>query len=508
MAESPILRLHRDDNVLVALQDIAPGCRFDGEGFATTAAIPSGHKVASRAIAKGDVVRKYGQVIGVATADIRAGDHVHLQNVACESVHLTHHFGANVKETPFFPRDRIATFDGIVRADGRIATRNYIAVIATVNCSATVVRKIVEPFKAPGALADYPNIDGVIALTHHSGCGLNTSGQPAAVIRRTLAGYARNPNVGGVVVVGLGCEDINVPRFMELEGFKEGETFRPLVIQDSGGTPKTVAAGIEQVRAMLPKVNAVRRVPVPASELKLALQCGGSDGYSGITANPALGVAADLLVRHGGTVCLTETSEIYGAEHLLTSRAISREVGEKILGHIKWWEDYTSRNGGEMNNNPSPGNKAGGLTTILEKSLGAIAKGGSMNLNEVFPFATPITTKGFVFMDGPGYDPMSVTGQVAGGCTIACFTTGRGSCFGCKPMPSIKLATNTAMFNRMQDDMDLNCGEIVDGTATLDEMGERIFRKILETASGKPSKSEALGYGEDEFTPWHIGFYM
>ncbi len=508
MAVSPFIRLHTDDDVLVALEDLVPG-RSLGEGMPVpSAAVPSGHKIALRAIRKGDPVRKYGQVIGVASADIAPGEHVHLHNVACETVHLTHAFGSALRETALVPREEVATFQGIVREDGRVATRNYVGIISTVNCSATVVRRIAETFKAPGALADFPNVDGVVALTHHTGCALNTNGQPAAVVRKTLGGYARHPNFAGVVVVGLGCEDVNVPHFMQLEGFTESDTFRPLIIQEMGGTPKTIAAGVERVRDILAKANQARRQPVPASELKLALQCGGSDGYSGITANPALGVAADTLVRHGGTVCLSETSEIYGAEHLLTSRAVSREVGEKILRHIKWWEEYTSRNGGEMNNNPSPGNKAGGLTTILEKSLGAVAKGGSTNLTDVFPFADPITARGFVFMDGPGYDPMSVTGQVAGGCNIAVFTTGRGSCYGCKPVPSIKLATNTPMFTRMQDDMDINCGEIVDGSATLQEMGQRIFRTILDTASGAPSKSESWGYGEDEFTPWHIGFYM
>ncbi len=509
MAKSAFLRLNQDDNVIVAIDKLAPGTNIEGEGVTVASVIiPAGHKVAAAAIRKGEVIRKYGQVIGVATADIAPGEHVHVHNVACEAVHLEHKFGSQKSDTLYFPKTEVPTFNGFVRADGRVGTRNYIGVISTVNCSATVTRRIADAFKAPGMLDAFPNVDGVIGLTHSSGCGLNTNGEPADVIRRTIAGYARHPNFAGVVVVGLGCEDNNLARMMEVEKIAESDSFHPLVIQECGGSVKTTAEGIERVKAMLIEANKLERRPVPASELILALQCGGSDGYSGISANPALGAAADLLVRCGGTVCLSETSEVYGAEHLLTSRAVSDDVAEKLLARIRWWEDYVGRNGGEMNNNPSPGNKAGGLTTILEKSLGAVAKGGTTNLTDVLGFAEPIRTKGFVFMDGPGYDPMSVTGEVAGGSNIACFTTGRGSCFGCKPTPSLKLATNSEMFARMEDDMDVNCGQVVDGTKSVAEMGEEIFRKILVTASGEKSKSEVFGYGEDEFLPWHIGFYM
>jgi altronate hydrolase len=322
------------------------------------------------------------------------------------------------------------------------------------------------------------------------------------LMRRTISGYARHPNFAGVLVLGLGCETNQISGLLQAEGLEESATLTTMTIQDTGGTTKTVREGVARLKAMLPAANDVRRQTVPASHLTLALQCGGSDGYSGITANPALGACVDLLVRHGGTAVLSETPEIYGAEHLLTRRAASRAVGEKLVERIRWWEDYTARTGGEMNNNPSPGNKAGGLTTILEKSLGAVAKGGSTNLVDVYRYAEPITKKGFVFMDTPGYDPVSATGQVAGGANIICFTTGRGSVFGCKPAPSLKLATNTPLFRRMEDDMDIDCGPIADGEASVAEMGERIFKLVLDTASGKQTKSEILGFGEDEFTPW------
>jgi len=281
-----------------------------------------------------------------------------------------------------------------------------------------------------------------------------------------------------------------------------------MTIQDKGGTAKAVAEGISLVKEMLPAANRVSRETVPASHIMVGLQCGGSDGYSGITANPALGAAVDLLVRNGGTAILSETPEIYGAEHLLTRRAQSRAVGEKIVERIRWWEEYTARNHGEMNNNPSPGNKAGGLTTILEKSLGAVAKGGTTGLMGVYEYANPVTSKGFVFMDTPGYDPVSATGQVAGGANLICFTTGRGSVYGCKPAPSLKIATNTAMYERMEDDMDFNAGAILDGSVSVHEAGERIFELMLATASGEPSKSERHGFGADEFVPWQLGAVM
>jgi len=400
-----------------------------------------------------------------------------------------------------------AQFQGIVRADGRVATRNYLGVLSTVNCSATVARGIAAAL-SHGALAEFPNVDGVVALTHRTGCGQASEGEGIDLLRRTMGGFARHPNFGATFMVGLGCESNQINRIVQTQGLRMARTTQAFTIQEMGGARKTVERGIAQIRELLPDLNRVVRQPLPASHLTLALQCGGSDGYSGITANPALGVASDLLVQHGGTIVLSETPETFGAEHLLTRRAVSREVGEKLLALFAWWKDYTARNGGEMDNNPSPGNKAGGITTIVEKSLGAAAKAGSTNLVDVIRYAEPIRAKGFVFMDTPGYDPVSATGQVAGGANIICFTTGRGSVFGCVPAPSIKLATNTPLFTRMPEDMDLNCGGIADGEETVEECGRRIFEAVLRVASGERTKSETQGFGEAEFSPWQIGAVM
>src|SRR5450830_89158 len=417
-------------------------------------------------------------------------------------------FGVDVTPTPNF--DLPATFEGIRRSDGRVATRNYIGILTSVNCSAHVAGMVADifkknPFTGDNPLADFPNVDGVVALTHKTGCGM-TQDEPLTILRRTLGGYARHVNFSAVVVLGLGCEVNQIGGLMKEQ--KLAGRLRELEIQEIGGTRKTVEAGVAFVREALTDANNVRREPVSASELTVALQCGGSDGYSGVSANPALGAASDLLVRHGGTVILSETPETYGAEHLLTRRAVSREVGEKLIRRIKWWEEYTARNGNEMNNNPSPGNKAGGLTTILEKSLGAVAKGGTTNLVDVYEYAEPVTARGFVYMDTPGYDPVSATGQIAGGANLVCFTTGRGSAYGCKPAPSLKLATNTRLFEHQEEDMDMNCGTIVDGKESIGQVGQKLFELILKTASGEKTKSEAFGYGEDEFAHWVLGATM
>jgi altronate hydrolase len=405
------------------------------------------------------------------------------------------------------PEEKRATFEGFRRKDGKVGTRNYIGILTSVNCSASVARFMAQAVERSGILGDYPTVDGVIALVHGGGCALDVKGEGYDILKRTQWGYATNPNVAGVVMVGLGCEGFQIGRWKDAYGIVESDTFRSFTIQGTGGTKKTVAAGVEAIRSMLPVAAKAKRETIAASELVLALQCGGSDGYSGVTANAALGAAVDLLVRQGGTAILSETPEIYGAEHLLTRRAATRAIGEKLVERIKWWEDYTSRNRMEMNNNPSPGNKAGGLTTILEKSLGAAAKGGTTALNAVYEYAEPVTEKGFVFMDTPGYDPVSATGQVAGGANMLAFTTGRGSAYGCKPTPSIKLATNSEMYRRMIDDMDIDCGDIVDGVPVLTK-GQEIFDKILEVASGERSKSEELGYGDAEFVPWTVGATM
>ena len=501
------IQLNPSDDVMIACRELELGTEIPGAGIRCTARIPSAHKVAVRAIAKDAPVRRYNQIIGFATADINPGDHVHSHNLGMHSFERDYAYGQDVKPIDYFAQQ--ATFDGIIRPDGRIATRNYIGVISTVNCSATVTRAVSDYFKRSDFLDQFPNVDGIVPLTHGSGCGMGSTGEGIDMLRRTLAGYAKHPNFAGVVMIGLGCEANQMSALTFTQGLKESSKLFTMTIQDKGGTKKTMDSALDAVKEMLPEANKVGpRQKVSASHLMLGLECGGSDGLSGITANPALGAAADLLVRHGGTAILSETPEVYGAEHLLTRRAVSKEVGEKLIARIKWWEDYTARNHGDMDNNPSPGNKAGGLTTILEKSLGAVAKGGTMNLEDVYEYAETVTAKGFVFMDTPGYDPASVTGHVAGGANIVCFTTGRGSAYGCKPVPSLKLATNTAMYQRMSDDMDINCGGIVDGTATVQGLGEQIFKMILDTASGKKSKSEELGYGDDEFVPWVIGATM
>ncbi len=504
------IRLHPNDDVLIARAQLVGGSV--AEGVTVRGLIPPGHKVAVRDIAAGSPVRRYNQIIGFASRPIAAGEHVHTHNLDMGpdkgDFARDYAFGADLKpEAPL----RQATFQGIVRSDGRVATRNYIGILSSVNCSATAARAIADHFSRqthPEALAAYPNVDGVVALTHGTGCGMDGDGVGMQILQRTLAGYATHPNFAAVLVVGLGCETNQINAWLANSHLREGDGLQVFNIQDTGGTRKTVEKGIALVKAMLPQANQATRTPCSAAHITIGLQCGGSDGYSGISANPALGAAVDLLVAHGGAAILSETPEIYGAEHLLTRRAVSREVGEKLVRRIKWWEHYTDINDGEMNNNPSPGNKAGGLTTILEKSLGAVAKGGTSNLKAVYEYAQPVDTRGFVYMDTPGYDPVSATGQVAGGANLICFTTGRGSAYGCAPAPSLKLATNTALWQRQEEDMDINCGEIIDGASSVAEMGQRIFEQVLSTASGARSKSELHGYGQNEFVPWQVGAVM
>ncbi|MEP7239679.1 MAG: altronate dehydratase family protein [Devosia sp.] len=501
------LLLNPADNIAVAVATLDVGTPTS-QGVTTVKRVPRGHKFAIRRIGLGEPIVKFGQIIGFAGQEIVPGDWVHEHNVTIGSDHgafkRDYAFSEGVVPVDFVPEAERATFQGYKRANGQVGTRNYLGVLTSVNCSATVAGFIVKEVERLGILEDYPNIDGIVALKQANGCIIDSRGVIFDTLKKTSWGYATNPNMGGVIMVGLGCEGFQIPKLKEAYGVTDSDTFRTMTIQELGGTKKTVEAGVEAVRAMLPVINNVKRETVPASEIMLALQCGGSDGYSGITANPALGYAADLLVRHGGTAILSETPEIYGAEHLLTRRARTPEVGQKLIDIIHWWEDYTARNNMELNNNPSPGNKLGGLTTILEKSLGAAAKGGTTPLNAVYNYADPVTEKGFVFMDTPGYDPVSATGQVAGGANVLCFTTGRGSAYGCKPTPSIKIATNSDMYYRMIDDMDINGGEVIEGSS-LEEKGREIFEKILAVASGEKSKSELLGYGDNEFVPWHIG---
>ena len=505
MSAPRFIRLAAGDNVVVAVDQILAGSNV--AGALARERVPRGHKMAVAAIQPNEPVRKYGQIIGFASKPITPGDWVHEHNVFLHDFARDYRFAEAAKNDEVLPLEQRATFQGYLRPNGKTGTRNYIGVLTSVNCSASVAKFIAEAVNRSGVLADYPDIDGVVPFVHGTGCGMAAKGEGWDVLRRTQCGYATHPNLGATLMVGLGCEVFQIDRMKSEYGLVEGDHFQTMTIQATGGTKKTVAEGVERIKAMLPVAARARRETRPASEVVLALQCGGSDGYSGITANPALGAAVDLLVKHGGTGVLAETPEIYGAEHLLTRRAVNTNVGEKLVERIRWWEDYTQRNRGEMNNNPSPGNKAGGLTTILEKSLGAAAKGGTTTMRAVYEYAEPVTEKGFVFMDTPGYDPVGATGQVAGGCNVMCFTTGRGSAFGCKPTPSIKLATNSHVYESMIDDMDINCGDILDGVGVA-QKGEEIFRKVLVTASGERTKSEELGYGDLEFVPWQIGAVM
>ncbi|PWL34127.1 altronate dehydratase family protein [Marivita sp. XM-24bin2] len=493
------VRLSDQDNVITAIRPLEVGT----EGAIQL--IPRGHKMAITAIPKGQPVRKYAQIIGYAAEDIPQGAHVHTHNLEFRGVDTEYEFATNLRPAP--KAETQDSFMGYRRASGRVGTRNYIAVLTSVNCSATAARLIAAHF-TPDRLAAFPNVDGVVAFVHGTGCGMAGSGDGFEALQRVMWGYAKNPNIGGVLMAGLGCEMNQIDWLVEAYGLTPGPLFQAMNIQDVGGLQKTVQLGIRKIEAMLPIVNDSTRQEAPVSELMVALQCGGSDAWSGVTANPAVGYACDLLVAQGGTGVLAETPEIYGAEHLLTARAKDRATGEKLIDLIRWWEDYTARNHGSMDNNPSPGNKQGGLTTILEKSLGAAAKGGTTPLNGVYKYAEPVTAKGFTFMDSPGYDPVSVTGQIASGCNLVCFTTGRGSAFGAKPSPSMKVATNTEMYQRLSDDMDINAGTILSDGRSVEEVGREIYDMWLRMASGAPSKSEAQGLGDYEFVPWQIGATM
>jgi len=500
VADAQILRMHPDDNVALCLAAVSVGDTLP-DGTPASQAVAPGHKIAIAPIAVGEAVVKYGQVIGVASADVTSGQHVHIHNVSADVANVRRPAKAN---TIRHAERRTASFRGYRRASGKVGTRNYIGVLTSVNCSATVARAIANSFPA-AMFENNPAIDGVVALTHTTGCGMTPSSEGTDNLRRTLAGYLRHPNFAAVLVVGLGCEMMQMSSFADEEqAAREGLILRTLTIQNEGGTLKTIEAGRGIVREMIERNAGLEREEVFAKHLVLGLQCGGSDGWSGVTANPALGRAVDLLVAAGGTAILSETPEIYGAEQLLFARAETEEVRQTLQGRLDWWAEYVARNGAELNNNPSPGNIEGGLTTILEKSLGAVAKSGSMPLQAVYRYGEPITARGFVFMDSPGYDPCSATGQMASGANILAFTTGRGSVFGSKPAPCIKLASNRAMAQRMDEDMDIDCSPVLEGTS-LDEMGERIFDLILRVASGEKSKSEMLGLGDLEFVPWQLG---
>ncbi|WP_034885435.1 UxaA family hydrolase [Ensifer aridi] len=496
-----VLRLSANDPVVIALSPLPKGSTLAPDFPVTvTTDIPAGHKVAITRIAEGDRVNRLGHPIGLASQEILPGDHVHEHNLAYSGTLANRAINTRDRVQP---ANEIANFLGFRRPDGRAATRNYIGVLTTVNCSARVARMIAGHFTAE-VLEAYPWIDGVMALTHTSGCSISDGTPSMDMLRRTLAGYAAHPNFVGVLIVGLGCEDNQIDLLCRETGLKLGMNIRSLTIQDLGGTTASINAGIAEVEQMIALAKETRREPIPVSELVVGLQCGGSDSFSGLSANPALGAAVDILVSQGGTAILSETPEIYGAENILLQRVADEEVGRKLIDLLTWWDGYTSKEPHGFDHNASPGNRAGGLTTILEKSLGAVSKGGSSSLNAVYHYAEPVREKGLVFMDSPGFDPVSATGQVASGANLIVFTTGRGSCFGCRPSPSLKLATNTPIYNRMREDMDINCGVVIDGQMNIEEMGRVIFEQIIRTASGEKTASEILGYGDDEFAPWHI----
>lgn len=488
---------HGADSVGIALTALDAGEAAGGIQLKT--AIPAGHKFALRAIGKGDPVLKLGHAIGIASTAIAPGEHVHDHNLAFAGQADRSGIGTFIGQPPQVE----ASFDGFVRPDGRVGTRNFIGILTSVNCSATVAKRIAAHF-TPERLAAFPHIDGVIAFSHMSGCGMAKSGRGIDNLRRTVAGYAAHPNFAATLLVGLGCEVNLIDPLLESAGLAVSDRLQTLGIQDAGGTMAAIEAGIAMVNAMLPAANACRRERVSAKQLTIGLQCGASDGYSALTANPTLGAAVDRLVGAGGRAILSETPEIFGAEDLLLRRAASPQVAQDLIDRLEWWEAHAAQSGADLDNNPSPGNRAGGITTILEKSLGAVAKAGSSPLNAVIDYAAPVTAPGLSFMDSPGYDPCSATGQIAGGANLILFTTGRGSVFGSLPAPTIKLGSNSELAARMADDIDIDCSAVLNGTP-LEEMGWAVFDHILLAASGRKTASEGLGLGENEWVPWVPG---
>lgn len=503
-ARSPFIRLDPKDNVVVARMEVQAGTAVQSEGLTTLQKVPAGHKIATRFLGKGEPVLKYNTVIGFASEDILPGTWMHSHNIAFDEVVKDYRYGLDYSPSQRVPPEQQATFEGIVREDGRIATRNYIGVFTVGHSGATVARKICAWF-TPERLAAYPNIDGVVPYIHEQGSGMERSGEPMDLLRRTLGGYIKHPNTAAGLLIALGEEHNELESFLQVQQLKLSTRFTTLVMHELGGSRRTIAAGIAAIEGMLAAANTVQRETVSAEHIMIGLQCGGSDGFSGLSANPALGAAMELLIAHGGTAILSETSEIFGVEHTLTARARTPEIGRKLVARIDWWLKYNEGRDTQINGRVSPGNNAGGLANVLEKSLGGAKKGGNAPLMEVYEYAEPVTRHGLVFMDTPGYDPVSATGQIAGGANLICFTTGRGSCFGSVPAPTMKLASNTPMYTRMTADMDINCGLVIDGDATIAQMGERIFRQILRHACGEPTKSEALGMGQNEFVPWPIG---
>jgi altronate hydrolase len=501
-AENSAILLHPNDNVAIARVPVSAGftLRIAGRSVTARAPIPAGHKVALRTVAAGETLIRYGQRIGRARFAIEPGDHVHTHNVAYEEIAFEYEFPAGDAPLPLAPADA-PSFQGYARADGRAGTRNYIAVVAASNCAAHTAELIANSY-AGEKLPE--NVDGVVAFPHGEGCG-HTIGPDTVQLQRTLGGVLDHPNVSAAVILGLGCEVNQIDHYLgSANGSPHPDKLVGLTLQSSGGTRGTLEAARREIARMIERAAAEQRTSLPASKLVVGLNCGGSDSFSGITANPALGVCSDLLAQAGGTSVLAETTEIFGAEHLLVRRARNRAVAEKLLEFVRAYKRYLSRfEGSSFDDNPSPGNKEGGLTNILEKSLGAVAKAGTSTLNEVVDYAERVTAPGFVFMNTPGYDPVSLSGLAAGGANLIAFTTGRGSAIGFPTIPVVKIATNSNTFRRMRDNMDINAGRIADGETSVAEVGHEIFDLLLRAASGERTASERLGH--HEFVPWRIG---
>jgi altronate hydrolase len=500
--ENAAILLHEADNVAVARLVLPPGQAVRcGNGLVVTRnSIPAGHKVAIREIHAGDPVVRYGQHMGVARSNIHAGDHVHAHNVQFVDHEAGYEYPDREIALPA-PHANLPTFLGFQREDGRVGTRNYVAVVAASNCAAHTAERIAERYHGK-ALPD--NVDGVVAFPHGEGCGM-AIGPDSRQLQRTLGGVLNHPNVSAAIILGLGCEVNQIDHYLGA-GSPRTERLVGMTLQTSGGTQATIEAAVMEIDQMVERAAAEKRVESPASKIVLGLNCGGSDSFSGITANPALGWCSDRVADFGGSTVLAETTEIFGAEHLLVKRARNRAVADKLIGFVRGYKDYLRRFEGSFDDNPSPGNKEGGLTNILEKSLGAVAKAGASPLMDVVDYAERIGTPGFVFMNTPGYDPVSLTGLAAGGANLIAFTTGRGSAIGFPTIPVIKISSNTATFERMRDNMDINAGRIADGGATVEQVGREILDLLLAAASGQRTASERLGHRE--FVPWRIGPVM
>ena len=498
------IRLDETDNTVLALKDIPAGTFLPEEGITVLSDIPMGHKILTRFTAKGEPVLKCGTVIGYASCDAEPGTHMHNDTIAFDAVTEETAYCSDWKPTEYVPESERRTFRGFRREDGSVGTRNCIAVIACSNCAATVVRRIAAHFDG-GVLSCFPHVDAVVPLVTSTGCGIEKSGVPLEFMRRVLAGTVRNPNFAGALVVALGCENNNIDAFFSETGLSAGTMLRRLVIQEEGGGRASVEKGIAAVEEMLAEAELFRRTDVSVSELRVALECGGSDAFSGVSANPALGKAMDLLVRQGGTAILTEPTEFVGIESALARRARDRHTAQQVMDMMAWWREYLKGTDSQINGKVTPGNNAGGITNVLEKALGSTRKAGSTGLNAVFEYAEPVTERGFVIMNAPSYDPVSAAAMFAGGANICAFTTGRGSLYGARHFPTVKISSNTRRWEIQRDDIDLNAGAVIDGEKTLDEMGREIFETLIAVASGQKTKSELFGMGDDEYVIWDIG---